>query len=107
MRILSRKRRKTVGENESFVDVLRLAQEDPSFRSTLCAILRQPSFHRKSVLNTMARDMALAGENRNIVQAVFSLADDAVSLRVLELLNEETGQQVSGGDVDTAHAPQN
>ena len=55
----------------------------------------------------MARDMALAGENRNIVQAVFSLADDAVSLRVLELLNEETGQQVSGGDVDTAHAPQN
>lgn len=49
---------KSVGDNEAFVRLIRAAQDKPGFRKTLCRVLRQPGFQRKSVLNTMTARMA-------------------------------------------------
>ncbi len=75
-----------LGENESFVNLLRAAQEDRSFRTTLCGILSQPSFHRQSLLNTMAAGMCADGVDADVVSAVSALTDDAVAERALEML---------------------
>lgn len=79
---------KTVGENEDFVHLLRAAQDDRSFHATLCGILRQPSFHRQSMLNAMANGMAQDGVRKDMIRAVTALTDDAVAERALAMLKE-------------------
>ncbi|MBT5421369.1 MAG: hypothetical protein HOK80_10805 [Candidatus Cloacimonetes bacterium] len=79
---------RSVGDNECFVRLLRAAQEDRTFRAMLCGILRQPSFHRKSLLNTMAADMSADGEEEDMIRAVTALTDDAVAERALEMLKD-------------------
>ena len=51
------RREKSVGGNEMFVTLLRVACEDARIKTQLTAILSQPSFHRVSMLNTFIRDM--------------------------------------------------
>ena len=87
MNIFKRKP-KSVGENESFVHLLRAAQDDPDFEKTLSGILRQPSFHRQSMLNTMARSMTADGVREDMIRAVTALTDDAVAERALEMLKD-------------------
>ncbi len=79
---------KSVGGNECFVALLRAAQDDPDFGGTLCTILRQPSFQRKSLLNTMASSMTADGVREEMIGAVTALSDDAVAKRALEMLKE-------------------
>jgi len=55
------KRKKTIGENEIFVTLIRVAQEDPEIRRTLVGILSQKPFQRHSLLNTLVREMKLKG----------------------------------------------
>ncbi len=87
MNIFKRKPR-SVGDNESFVHLLRAAQDNPDFGATLRGILRQPSFHRKSMLNTIARSMSADGVKEDIIRAVTALTEDAVAEEALELLND-------------------
>jgi hypothetical protein len=79
---------RTIGGNESFVQLLRAAQDDRDFQATLCGILRQPSFHRKSMLNTMARSMSADGVREDMIRAVTSLTEDDVAERALQMLKE-------------------
>jgi hypothetical protein len=81
----------TDGDNEAFVHLVRAAQDDREFRETVCAVLRQPGFQRKSILNSMARRMAAAGVQEDVIRAVSSLTDDAVAEKVLALLEKENG----------------
>ncbi len=85
-----KKKPQSVADNESFVRLLRVAQDDDDFRKTLCGILRQPGFHRRSLLNTMTAGMAVDGVKANVIQAVSALTDDAVAERALELLESES-----------------
>jgi len=87
MNIFKRKP-KSVGGNESFVHLLRAAQDDPDFGATLCSILRQPSFHRQSMLNTMAGSMTADGVREDMIRAVTALTDDAVAEQALEILKD-------------------
>ena len=87
MNILKWKPR-TVGDNECFVRLIRAAQDDRNFRATLCGILRQPSFHRKSLLNTMTATMSADGEEEDMIRAVSDLTNDAVAERVSEMLSK-------------------
>ncbi len=66
--------------------LVRAAQDDRAFQATLCAMLRQPSFHRKSMLNTMVTSMCAAGEREDVIRAVSALTDDAVAERTLKIL---------------------
>jgi|AntAceMinimDraft_14_1070370.scaffolds.fasta_scaffold232399_2 hypothetical protein len=87
MNIFKRKP-KSAGENESFVSLLRAAQDDDDLRATLCGILRQPTFHRQSMLNTMAGSMSADGVKEEMIRAVTALTDDAVAEEALQLLKD-------------------
>lgn len=50
---LFRKQSSTVGDNDAFVTLIQVAKEDADIRKQLQAILAQPPFHRKSMLNIM------------------------------------------------------
>jgi len=79
---------RSVGENESFVHLLRAAQDDKDFRATLCGILKQPSFHRRSLLNTMTGGMAADGVREDVIRALTALTDDAVAKQALDMLKD-------------------
>ncbi len=78
----------TVGENESFVLLMRAAQEDSDFSKKVCTVLAMPEFHRKSAINSMVDNMKLNGISPNIVSAIASLIDNKVAEDALKLLQE-------------------
>ena len=94
----------SIGDNDTFVHLIRAAQEDPTFAATLCGILRQPSFHRTSFLNTMVAGMKADGVNDEFIQAITALTDDDIAKTALELLNgtneaaPPTTEAPEGGD---------
>ena len=80
------RREKTVGDNEIFVTLIRVAQEDPDVKKTLSGILGQPPFHRKSLLNTLIEEMKLKGAPVDFVSAIRALLDDDVAQKAKELM---------------------
>ena len=80
------KKRKSVGDNEAFVTLIRVAQDDPEVHATLAAILRQPPFHRKSLLNTVLQDMKARSAPKHLISAMTELLDDAVAEKVAEVI---------------------
>jgi len=72
---------KTVADNETFVTLIRVAREEPEVRKTLAAILGQPAFHRKSLLNSLIEEMRLKGAPVAFVSALGALLDDGVAER--------------------------
>lgn len=86
---LPREKRKTVGENDGFVNLIRVAQEDDEIRNRLLAILGQPEFQRKSLLNTFVRDMKFKSAPSELISAIQCLLNDAVAERALDLLKKE------------------
>lgn len=80
------KRKKTVGDNDAFVTLVRVAQDDPEIRATLVGILRQPPFHRKSLLNSLIQDMRAQGAPASLISALGELLDDAVAEKVTDAI---------------------
>ena len=81
--------RDAVGDNEAFVGLVLEACRERDFRVQLEAILRQNSFNRQSLLNTMIGDARMQGADADFVDALAALTDDAVAARVLDLLTQE------------------
>ncbi len=79
---------KSVAEHEAFVSLIRTAQQDPAIRSRLRAILDQPPFHLKSLLNTMVAEMQLQSAPADFVRAIACLLNDDVAQKARELLDE-------------------
>ena len=80
---------KSVGDNEAFVTLIRGAQEDKEIRAQLQSILQQPSFHRKSLLNTMIQNMTFRGAPKDFVSAIGHLRNDTVAETVKELIADK------------------
>jgi len=81
------KKKDSVGENEPFVNLIRVAQEDDKIRSQLLGILSLDKFNRKSALNTLLEDMRLKGAPEEFVSAITCLLDDDVAEKALEILS--------------------
>jgi hypothetical protein len=80
------KRKQSVADNDAFVTLIRVGQDDPEIHQTLVPILRQPPFHRKSLLNTLLQDMRAQGAPKNLISAIAELLDDAVAEKVAEAI---------------------
>jgi hypothetical protein len=80
-----------VGASESATVLLLAAREDPEFGDRLQAILRLPSFHRKSMINTALNEMQLKGEPPLLMQAIALLADDESAAKIRAFLKEGNG----------------
>jgi hypothetical protein len=79
---------KTVGDNKTFVTLIRIAQEDEEIGRTLGRILSQDCFNRKSMLNTLIQDMRLKSAPVDFIRAIASLLDDDVARKASELLGK-------------------
>ena len=73
-------------DEATFITLIRTAQQDPAFGRRLRAILAQPPFHRKSILNTMLDEMRLTSAPPDLIAAAARLLDDAVAAETLKLL---------------------
>ena len=78
---------KSVADQEMFVSLIRTAREDADIRGRLQAILHQPAFHRKSMLNTLIGELKMQSAPAEFIQAIACLLDDAVARKARELLD--------------------
>ena len=79
---------RSFADQKSFITLIRAAQEDAALRERLLAILQQPGFHRKSLLNTLIAELSVQSAPAELVQAVACLLNDDVAEKARELLNE-------------------
>jgi hypothetical protein len=87
-----KKKSRTVGDNETFVNLMRVAREDPDIRRVILNILTQSSFNRHSMLNTLIAELKLKSAPDDFIEAFASLLDDEVARRASELLKETDDQ---------------
>jgi len=78
-----------MAENEAFVYLIRVAQEDKKFREQFLAILSRPVAYRIPVLNSMIQKMSADGVDGKVIRAVSSLMNDSVAARVIEVLKRD------------------
>lgn len=76
----------SVGIEEPFVTLIRVAQENPDIKSLLLNILSLDSFNRESALNTIIEDMKLKSAPGEIVSAIAGLLYSDVAEKTLKLL---------------------
>jgi hypothetical protein len=88
MKRFDRKKSRSVGDNETFVNLMRVAREDPDVRRVVLGILAQTPFNRQSMLNTLIGELKLKEAPEDFIEAFACLLDDEVARRVSELLNE-------------------
>lgn len=80
---------KTVGDNDSFVTLMLVAQEYPEIRNTLVALLVQPSSRRKYELQKLIASIRAQGAAADFVLAMTALLDDQVADDAYELIREK------------------
>ncbi len=80
----------SVGDNETFVILIRVAQQDRKIRDQLIGILQQPAFHRKSLLNSFIDALTIKGAPPDFISAIACLRDDEVAEKALEIIKGRT-----------------
>jgi hypothetical protein len=80
---------KTVGDNQSFVTLMLVAQEEPEVRDTLATILGQPPSRRKYELHKLIGSMKAQGSDADFVSAIEALLDDKVADTAYGLIREK------------------
>jgi hypothetical protein len=83
---LSNRENRLVAEDEAFVTLIRVAQEDEEIKEQLLAILALDKFNRESALNSLIEDLHLKQAPRAFVSAIANLLDDDVADKTLEIL---------------------
>ena len=81
-----RKNKAAAGENEPFVALMRVAQEDPEIQSQLIFILSQNRFNRVSILNSYIENLRLRQAPRDFISALACLLDDDIAQKALKIL---------------------
>jgi len=81
-----RKRKESAGENDPFVTLIRVAQEDDEIRQRLFTILTQDKFNRESILNSYLEEMRLKQAPAEFISAIACLLDDDIAQKALEIL---------------------
>ena len=81
-----RRDHKSVGDNETFVQLIRVAMEDDDLRSQLVCILSLDTFNRQSALNSFLEEMRLKQAPQEFIVAIGSFLDDCVAERALAIL---------------------
>jgi hypothetical protein len=77
---------KSVNSNETFVTLLRVAQEDPEVKKWLIGILSWDKFNRKSAIHTLIEQLILEKAPADFIAAIEVLLDDEVAAKGLDLL---------------------
>lgn len=79
----------SAGDNETFVRLIQVAQEDPDIRDELLTILSLEPLKRKSALRTLLKDIKVKGAPKEFVTAIAYFLDDDVAKRALAILKKK------------------
>jgi len=85
---LIRQKKNTVADNDHFVVLVQLMQDDFNLRDKLIPLLALDSFNRKSALNTWLEELKLQNAPTEIISALACLVDDAIAAKILEISGE-------------------
>ena len=80
--------KKHIVENEKFIDLMRVASEQPDVKKKMMLILNLDSFNRQSILNTWLRDLKLQGAPDDFIEALSFFLDDSIAEKALEVILE-------------------
>jgi hypothetical protein len=83
-----RKQAKSIVDDDMFVALIRVAQEDADTRKQLVTILSQPSFHRKSMLKTLIDRLKQKSAPKEFISIITYLLDDEVADKAREIINK-------------------
>ncbi len=77
---------RTVGEIDTFVNMLRAACDDEMVYGKLERVLSMPDETRQAVIRSWVNDMVIAQAPHEFVQAVACLVDDQVAEKAYEVI---------------------
>ena len=77
---------RSLGDNDTFVQLIRLAQEDVSIRERLEQLLSLEPRHREHAVSALVRDMRSHGAPDDFAEAVLALANDEVAQKAAEAI---------------------
>lgn len=72
--------------DEVFVNLIRVAQEDPKIHTFINEVVSMREFDRLSLINTFIKEMALKGAPAEFIQAIAALRDTDLAEKIKELL---------------------
>lgn len=87
--INSDKKLKNIGDNESFILLLKAAKDDKEFLKRILLVLKMNEFNRISTINSMIEKMKLNNVSINIINAIASLLDNKVAKEALEVIENK------------------
>jgi hypothetical protein len=76
-------------DNETFIDLIRIAQENIDIKERLMVILKLDRFNRNSILNTWLRDLKLQGAPKGLIEALSAFLDDGIAEKALEVIESK------------------
>jgi hypothetical protein len=76
-------------DNETFIDLIRIAQENIDIKERLIVILKLDRFNRHSILNTWLRDLKLQGAPKGLTEALSAFLDDRIAEKALEVIKSK------------------
>ncbi len=79
--------KETAAAEDSFLQLIRVANENEAIKQQLVQLLRQPPFQRKSSLSTWISRIQLEGAPPEFVAALGFLLDDSTADRALAILD--------------------
>lgn len=85
---LTRQKKNTVADNDHFIRLVQLIQDDTNLRDKLLPLLTLDFFNRKSALNTWLEELKLQSAPTEIISALACLVDDAIVAKILEISGE-------------------
>lgn len=76
------------GENQSFIRVLQVMQEDADFKNQVMKIVELDSFSRASLLNSIIHEIRLKNAPKEHILVFEYLMDDRICEQVKKILRE-------------------
>ena len=84
----ARRKTKSIADDETFVRLMQVAQEDPEIGDRLKLILSQDDFNRRSLLNTWIEELKLKNAPADFTKALSYFLDEQVAGSALELFGD-------------------
>jgi len=88
--IWGRREPETIGEDESFIALMRFLKNDEEAKAKMLFIFSQNEFNRQSLLNSFINELKYKNTKQADIEAVSYLLDDDVALRAQEFLEQES-----------------
>jgi hypothetical protein len=84
------KKKRSAGDDETFVRLIQIAREDTEIREQLLRILSLDPPNRKSALRTFIQEMKLKSAPREFVSAIACFLDDRIAGKALDILANDS-----------------